>query len=142
MFRNKLTGPFYTGISVLVYISEFNIRLCSPTSTSIHIEVAIKFSTEEGCILQFNNPTPKYGYTQYSYLRCFNVSWLSRYKEEDERFVWIVIYLFWCLLYFVYLYTDYSAVVSILFKYNLLHLDRLNKTLSNLYIVYIIWIQY
>eukprot|EP01084_Bolivina_argentea_P191852 329488_1 len=68
-------------MAVLLQISEFNIWLCSPTSTSIHIEVAIKFSTDEGIILQFNNPD----YYQYAYLRCFNVSWLSRYKEEDER---------------------------------------------------------
>eukprot|EP01084_Bolivina_argentea_P060303 110175_1 len=39
--RGNIKGPFYTGMNVLLHISEFNIRLCAPTSTSIHIEVAI-----------------------------------------------------------------------------------------------------
>eukprot|EP01084_Bolivina_argentea_P278263 475289_1 len=86
-YANRLLGPFYCGMSVVLSIPSFNIRLCSPTSTSKQVAVAIKFSGDAGCILQFNNPTDKgdYGSTQYSYLRCFNVSWLSRYKEEDER---------------------------------------------------------
>eukprot|EP01084_Bolivina_argentea_P307721 531916_1 len=63
-------------------ISQFNIRLCSPTSTSMQIEVAIKFSGKNGIILQFNNPQTQ---AQCQYLRGFNVSWISRYAEEDER---------------------------------------------------------
>eukprot|EP01084_Bolivina_argentea_P168725 292538_1 len=80
--RNSLLGPFYTGMNVLLNIPSLAIRLCSPTSTSIHIEVAIKFSGQEGIIIQFDNSKHLY---QYCYLRGFNVSWLSRYKEEDER---------------------------------------------------------
>eukprot|EP01084_Bolivina_argentea_P297768 513047_1 len=55
----------------------FNIRLCAPTSTSMQITVAIKFSTERGIVLQFNNGG--------SDLRGFDVSWISRYGYEDER---------------------------------------------------------
>eukprot|EP01084_Bolivina_argentea_P148472 259553_1 len=60
----------------------FNIRLCSPTSTSIQIEVAAKFSGPNGIIIMFNHPEYV---PPYVYLRGFNVSWLSRYKEEHER---------------------------------------------------------
>ena len=81
---NKLSGPFYCGMNILLEMPSFNIRLCAPTSTSMHIEVALKFSTEQGIIIQFQNPKDM---AQYNELRGFNVSWLSRYKEEDERFV-------------------------------------------------------
>eukprot|EP01084_Bolivina_argentea_P267633 454380_1 len=63
-------------------ITQFSIRLSSPTSTSIHIDLAIKFSGPDGIILQFNNPQKQ---VQCYYLRGFNVSWISRYAEEDER---------------------------------------------------------
>merc|ERR1711933_101159 len=45
------------------------------------MEVAIKFSGDQGIVIQLDNPnTP-----QYNKLRGFNCQWLSRYKEEDER---------------------------------------------------------
>eukprot|EP01084_Bolivina_argentea_P063326 115665_1 len=75
-----LSGPFYCGMSILMNMPSFNIRLCAPTSTTMHIEVATKFSTEEGMIIQFNNSDE-----QYQYLKGFDVSWISRYKEEEER---------------------------------------------------------
>ena len=77
-----LRGSYYCGMSVVLNIPEFNIFLCSPTSTSKQIEVAIKFSGDHGIVIQLDNPdTP-----QYRQLRGFNCSWLSRYKEEDERY--------------------------------------------------------
>ena len=82
--ENKLLGPYYCGMSIVLNMPAFNIRLCAPTSTSVHIEVAMKFSTDQGMIIQFNNPE----YTaQYRYLRGFNVSWISKYSEEAERYV-------------------------------------------------------
>eukprot|EP01084_Bolivina_argentea_P250689 420141_1 len=69
-------------MSVLMNMPQFNIRLCSPTSTSMQIEVAIRFSGRNGIILQFNNPREQ---LQCAFLRGFNVSWISRYAEEDER---------------------------------------------------------
>eukprot|EP01084_Bolivina_argentea_P083473 151121_1 len=42
--ENILLGPYYCGMSVVMNMSSFNIRLCSPTSTSCTIQVAIKFS--------------------------------------------------------------------------------------------------
>ena len=43
-------GPFYTGISRVINMPYFSIRLCSPTSTTLHIEVAMKFSGQQGMI--------------------------------------------------------------------------------------------
>eukprot|EP01083_Nonionella_stella_P197028 724654_1 len=60
---------------------SFSMRLCSPTSTSKQIEVAMKFSGSNGIILQMDNPDQ----WQYKYLHAFNASWVSRFKEEDER---------------------------------------------------------
>eukprot|EP01084_Bolivina_argentea_P070683 128526_1 len=61
---------------------SFNIRLCSPTSTSCQLTVAVKFSGEDGIVIALNNPED---FFQYKWLTGFNCSWLSRYKEEDER---------------------------------------------------------
>ena len=77
-----LMGSYFCGVSFLMTMPEFNIFLCSPTSTSMHIEVATKFSGDEGIIIQLNNPSP----AGYHLLRGFNCSWISRYKEEDERY--------------------------------------------------------
>ncbi len=59
------------------------IFIVSQTSTSIRIEVAAKFSGPDGIVIMFNN---HYVYP-YCNLQGFNVSWISRYKEEEERFV-------------------------------------------------------
>ena len=77
-----LRGSYYCGMSVVLNIPEFNIFLCSPTSTSKQIEVAIKFSGDHGIVIQLDNPQNR----QYNKLRGFNCCWLSRYKEEDERY--------------------------------------------------------
>eukprot|EP01084_Bolivina_argentea_P148178 259113_1 len=75
-----LVGPFYTGMSCVMTLPEFNIRLCTPTSTSSHIEIAIVFSGEEGMIMQLNNNTHS-----SELLRGFDCSWISRYKDEAEK---------------------------------------------------------
>eukprot|EP01084_Bolivina_argentea_P194277 333301_1 len=74
-------GSFYCGVSTVMDIPSFSIRLCSPTSTSKHKEVAMRFAGKEGMILQFNNPHT----VQYQYLRGFDCSWMSLYPEEGER---------------------------------------------------------
>eukprot|EP01084_Bolivina_argentea_P098392 176834_1 len=78
---HTLLGPYYCGMSVVLTMPSFNIRLCSPTSTSGQIEVAIKFSGEEGCIMELNSPKT----IQHQNLAGFNCCWISRYKEEDEK---------------------------------------------------------
>ena len=48
----RLRGPFYCGMSTVMNLPSFAVKLLCPTSTSCHIEVAIKFSGESGCIIQ------------------------------------------------------------------------------------------
>eukprot|EP01084_Bolivina_argentea_P297762 513035_1 len=82
--KSGLFGPYFTGLSVVLNVPSFQIRLCSPTSTSCQITVALKFSGKAGMILQLNNPSIKSDRFRYA-LRGFNCSWISRYKAEDER---------------------------------------------------------
>eukprot|EP01083_Nonionella_stella_P183387 662583_1 len=74
-------SPFFCGMNVVLSMPSFCMRLCSPTSTSKQIEVAMKFSGKNGIVLQMDNPDME----QYWYLHAFNASWISRFKEEDER---------------------------------------------------------
>ena len=74
---------FYTGISLVMAVPSFRIRLCAPISTSTHIEVAVKFSGRNGMILELKTGGEG-GYTNY--LTTFNCQWISRYKEESERY--------------------------------------------------------
>ena len=88
VFINKMTGCFYSGMSVAMNIPSFSMRLSSPTSTSMQLSVAIKFSGRDGMVITLNNPTIRYDDEagQYGWLRGFNCCWMSRYKEEDERY--------------------------------------------------------
>eukprot|EP01084_Bolivina_argentea_P103110 184715_1 len=62
-------------------MSAFAIRLNGPSSTSKQLEVAIKFATTDGIIIQLNNKKS----TSVAE-RFFNCSWISRYGvEENER---------------------------------------------------------
>ncbi len=72
---------YYTGISLVMAVPSFRIRLCAPISTSVHIEVATKFSTRSGMILEM-----KQGNVYFTHLKTFNCEWLSRYPEESERY--------------------------------------------------------
>ena len=83
-----LFGPFYTGMSWVMTVPQFNIYLYSPTSTSIHIEIAMRFCGQSGMILQFDNSE---GAAQDTY--GYDCSWLSRYKEEDERYHLFLFYI-------------------------------------------------
>ena len=101
---SKLDGPFFCGMCVVLNITQFNMFIYSPLSTSVHLEIAMKFSGEEGMILEMNNKT---GMSQY--LKGMDVSWISRYREEDERYDDIYFY-YLCLLLFV-LYIVYFMVL-------------------------------
>jgi len=49
-------GPFFCGVSAVLNIPQFAIRLNAPTSTSLHIEVAMRFAGgTDGMIIQLNN---------------------------------------------------------------------------------------
>eukprot|EP01084_Bolivina_argentea_P022534 41879_1 len=75
----KQNGPFYCGISRVLTIGSFAIRLNAPISTSKHIEVATRFSSKNGIIIQLNNI--RTGDLE----RFIDTSWISSYPEEDER---------------------------------------------------------
>eukprot|EP01084_Bolivina_argentea_P224095 379015_1 len=70
-------------MSVVMIIPEFNMRLCGPTSTSKHKEVAMKFAGRGGMIIQLNNNGDERSRNSLSFFDC---SWISRYSiEEEER---------------------------------------------------------
>jgi len=79
---SKLRGPFYSGMSVVLTLSKFAMYINSPLSTSVHLEVAVKFADQEGMILEMDNNA---GFSRA--VRGMDVSWLSRYREEEERYV-------------------------------------------------------
>ena len=95
--KNRLKGPFYTGISRVINMPYFSIRLCSPTSTTLHIEVAMKFSGQQGMILSLNNPDDN---AKCCFLRGFGVGAVSRYPEEDEVYAQLFVSVL-CLFLFV-----------------------------------------
>ena len=51
----KNCGPFYCGLSAVIYLPEFSTRLCSPTSTSVATEVATRFAGDDGIVVLNNN---------------------------------------------------------------------------------------
>ena len=77
----ELGGPFFCGMSMVMTMPQFAIKLFSPTSTSCHIEVALTFAGRDGLILEFVSSEDY----DAAYLRGLDLSWISRYKEEDER---------------------------------------------------------
>ena len=81
-----LPGPFYTGMSVVLKVPEFRIVLNSPTSTSTELSVAMKFSGENGMVLQFQN---KDGHSRR--VKGMDCTWISRYREESERYCFFLI---------------------------------------------------
>ena len=81
---SRLFGPFYCGMSVVLNMSQFQMYLLSPTSTSVQFSVATKFSGTRGMILEMNND--KGGSID---LRGMDCSWISRFREEDERYGYI-----------------------------------------------------
>eukprot|EP00488_Nonionellina_sp_1-RS-2012_P003714 TRINITY_DN8044_c0_g1_i1.p1 TRINITY_DN8044_c0_g1~~TRINITY_DN8044_c0_g1_i1.p1 ORF type:complete len:125 (-),score=26.12 TRINITY_DN8044_c0_g1_i1:168-542(-) len=81
----KLNGPFYCGMNVVMNIPAFAIRLCSPTSTTKQIEVAMKFSGSDGIVLQLNNDWKLNLISEY--LHGFNTSWMSQFPEKMNNYL-------------------------------------------------------
>ena len=79
-WKNQSRGPFYCGMSAVLNIPQFAIRLNGPTSTSLHIEVAMRFGGVEGMIIQLNNEE----FPAHSE-RHIDCDWLSAFPEESER---------------------------------------------------------
>eukprot|EP01084_Bolivina_argentea_P195247 335003_1 len=78
--NQHVSGPFFCGMSSVMTLCQFNIRLCGPTSTSRKIEVATRFAGHNGMVLQINNNGSNNSWA----LTQFNCSWLSKYTGEDE----------------------------------------------------------
>jgi len=75
------SGPFFTGVSVVVNIPSFAINLQGPTSTSKQYTVALRFAKDDGLILRLDNN----GECGSDCVSFWDASWTSRYPEEDER---------------------------------------------------------
>eukprot|EP01084_Bolivina_argentea_P310851 537973_1 len=77
-------GPFYCGMSCLMLMPGFNLRLCAPNSSSKVINIAMRFcgDNKQGMIMQINNIK---GGLSGKQERFMDVSWISRYCEEEER---------------------------------------------------------
>ena len=79
----KLHGPFYCRMSQVMNMPQFDIILFSPTSSSIHKEVATRFGGESGMLIEFDNSKGN-----GTYVSGFDGSWVSRYgAQEDERYL-------------------------------------------------------
>ena len=78
----KEKGPFYCGINCVLHFSSFAMIFYGPCSTSKQIEIAMNFSKSDGSIISLQNE----GFG--SFQKFLDVSWISRFPEEDER-VWI-----------------------------------------------------
>eukprot|EP01084_Bolivina_argentea_P316410 548450_1 len=78
-YTQHIMGPFFTGLSFVAHLPQFQIRLCSPTSTSKDIEIAANFSGEAGMVIELNNNIPG-----HNDIRGFDVCWLSQFKSESE----------------------------------------------------------
>lgn len=78
---NKLSGPFFCGMNAVMNLPQFNIYLLSPTSTTVQITVATKFGGYSGIIIEFGNDRGN-----AEYVPGLDVSYISRFHEEDERY--------------------------------------------------------
>lgn len=87
---SDISGPFYCGMNRKMNFPSFSITLNSPTSTSRCKGVAQRFSGEKGVIITFNNN----GLANIVKTAFFDASWLSRFKEEEEVYVYLFICLF------------------------------------------------
>ena len=79
--NGQVKGPFYSGVSVVLNISEFSIGFNTPTSTSKSEEVALRFAGSGGMMLTVGN---EMGQTVEQPV--FDATWISAFAEEDEYF--------------------------------------------------------
>eukprot|EP01084_Bolivina_argentea_P033828 62540_1 len=78
---NTIDGPFFSGMSPVMVLEEFNIKLCSPTSTTSNFNVAYAAANDNGIIVQMNNN----GYMNAHRLRAFDCAWISKVPSEREK---------------------------------------------------------
>ena len=78
------SGPFYSGVDVILAIPQFAIRLCSPVSTSAHMEVSMNFAKRDGMIIELNNNKSSDTISWFKCLPSFDCDWISKYPDEAE----------------------------------------------------------
>ena len=79
VYPSTLKGPFYCGLSVALVFPDTEVRLCSPTSTTKHLEVATRFGGQQGIVVELQNDI-----NMHEYLRGFYCGWISQFREEEE----------------------------------------------------------
>eukprot|EP01084_Bolivina_argentea_P297767 513044_1 len=77
--NDTFSGPFYACSSEQISVTEFNVRICLPMSTSRKLETAKSYAGSKGITLQFNNKG-----SQYECLRGFDCSFISKCPQESE----------------------------------------------------------
>ena len=75
VYAHKESTPFFTGISYEMSIPQFKMGLIGPSSTSVAVEVALRFAGQNGMMLVLEGGGSK----------CFDASMFSAYPEEQER---------------------------------------------------------
>eukprot|EP01084_Bolivina_argentea_P077639 140866_1 len=76
------TGPFWCGMSLVMNLSSFSVHINAPLSSTVDRAVGLRFSGDDGMLIQINNINYPGKYERY-----FNCSWISVYPEEAER-IW------------------------------------------------------
>ena len=71
------SGAYFCGLTYPLSFPSYNIRLTAPCSTTNQLSVATRLCDQKGVILKLINYD--------SNLHFFNCSWISSFKEEEER---------------------------------------------------------
>eukprot|EP01084_Bolivina_argentea_P104904 187814_1 len=77
---------FYHGVNTeLLFSKGTRINIFCPLSTSSSRAVAVNFATPKGIILELRASAKAVG-GPYNFVKCFSVSWISDYGNEQEHF--------------------------------------------------------
>ena len=80
--ERESTRAVFSGVSVELNLSAFNISFNTPTSTSKTVEIAWRFAGERGMMMTVSNARG-----MGSQHPLFNATWISDFVEEDE-YLW------------------------------------------------------
>ena len=77
--KTKKNNVFYTGLNIRLLFNSYTPSFLCPFSTTIDIEIALRFSDGKGIILQLKQDS------NCEISKYFDVEWLSTFPEERER---------------------------------------------------------
>ena len=80
--NGAVKGPFFSGVSTVMNLSEFRMGFNAPTSTSKSKEIAWRFAGSGGMVISVGNQKG-----DSSSQPVFNATWISTFVEEDE-YLW------------------------------------------------------